>query len=1156
MQSISDSGETDDLKKKQQAKALMVDDDEENQAQTSLSLVAAGDDQMEAKEGEVMVPSSSTLSATEEAVALQSYFKQNPTLTAFVTFEYNESFARCIEDHAPYLSIAQPWLNHLLCIGLCCPRQLKFKGRCLHVERAPEPDQILWESIEVSSAWKTFKRCLTWLYLLLLFACVYAGFAAAAYLRVQYQNQQPAATSSGDLCSSILPRSYYYRDTANSSQVEVDYSSFTFARSPNEKDRISFDDQCDRVIKHSYHAIYTYGGRFEEPVVPYNTTACRISDDPSHLSANGGMTHLCPSYGAVQYCPCVAQDSTEICYSSGCYETAADTLSVHMNASSKSCIQFEAADIAKCFCRHQLDEDIKKLGMVGVLTAAAVVETAADDHCDDMTLYFSASTIALLLMVPLTMLSSYLIQKIVLANISGEYYSTLDEQNAAVAWRLCIASYVNFGLIPLIAFGRSSEAPTTALPLSLLSLPSHVEFDHEWYGTVGFYLVITFILSTFPPYLVASYFHYYCFRPWKIYYAQAYLVEQKSYRYALQSQVNKVLVDETSFDVPTRTGRYLSWVFVAMTYSAGLPALLVLAALAMVLLLRMDREFYCRFYRKQSKSSREGLGRWVASMLPFAAICKLAFSIFMLSDDSIISDQWPSVQNPQPISQGPYTSQGGGWTMQSYMHAVQHTIPSMIRRHDVVPPQLEFLLQHIFRANTFPLFVLLLAVLLTVVLREVWFLLPPALLSKALTKVVSLLCAFRRFQASENKKLLVHPYDLTFGGHRAAGDGSYDSSALRTQEAPLSGSYSKYLRHVADHPVTFYNTFCCCWSLICKPKAAEDPLSPDRPLPPSWELFQVDLSSPKGRPPLTAKMKTWPPKMQFDQGKGGFHMAGEQKSTFDLIAELHCNSYRIDRIPRYSGAGFALRKQLYSSIEEGFVRWKAEFERKNFIIGETRRQKARRAAEELQKVDKYLTERSDFKFGTRTNVKEEKRGLFQCFTKRKVAVETAPVDDDDNSSDSEDDFYAQQQRPQAAPPVATQQPVSSPVHSSKATDKKAVVPLQSIRPKSPNQTGGILSSIWSAKSGKEEVDKVGDNSATAAKGQSKNAKADGTAAAGKADGASDDSDEDESDDSDEDDDDSDEDDDDDSDEDESDDSDEDEEDDSDDSDSSSDSSDD
>jgi hypothetical protein len=303
-------------------------------------------------------------------------------------------------------------------------------------------------------------------------------------------------------------------------------------------------------------------------------------------------------------------------------------------------------------------------------------------------------------------------------------------------------------------------------------------------------------------------------------------------------------------------------------------------------------------------------------------------------------------------------------------------------------------------------------------------------------------------------------------------------------------------------------------------------------------------------------MKTWPPKMQFDQEKGGFHMAGEQKSTFDLIAELHCNSYRIDRIPRYSGAGFALRKQLYSSIEEEFVRWKAEFERKNFIIGETRRQKARRAAKELQKVDKYLTERSDFKFGTRTNLKEEKRGLFQCFTKRKVAVETAPVVDDDDSSDSEDDdFYAQQQRPQATNP-SPQQPASSPV-SSKVTDKKAVVPLQSIRPKSPNQTGGILSSIWSAKSGKEEVGKVGDDSAAAAKGQSKNAKADGTAAAGKAGGAIDGSDEDESDDSDDDEsDDSDDDESDDSDEDESADSDEDESNDTDDSDSSSDSSDD
>jgi len=546
----------------------------------------------------------------------------------------------------------------------------------------------------------------------------------------------------------------------------------------------------------------------------------------------------------------------------------------------------------------------------------------------------------------------------------GEYYSTLDEQHIAVAWRLCIASYINYGLIPLVAFGRSSETPTRFSDFYLFIGP-YAEFNREWYGTMGFYLVITFFLATFPPF-AANYFDYYYSRPWKIYYAQAYLVEQKNYRYPLQSQVNRVLVDEKSFDIPSRTGTYLSWVFIAMTFSAGLPVLLVLAALAMVLLLRMDRLFYCRFYKKQSSSSREGLGRWAASLLPYAVICKLAFSIFMLSSDNIISDQWPTVQNSH-ISQGQYSS--GGWSMQNYMHIVQHTIPSMI--DNLVPSQLKFLLHRVCRANTFPLFVIILLIVLTKMLGKVWFLLPPALLSKLLSKILSLLCAFRRFQASENKKLVVHPYDLTFG-HRG------NSAVLRTQEAPLSGGYSKYLRHSADRPITFYNTFCCCLSLIFKPKAIEDP-----ELPPNWELLQID--SPKG--PFTSKIKTWPQKMQFD-GQGDFHMAGDQKSTFDLIAERRCNTYKIDKTPKYSEAGCALRKLRFSSTVEEFVRWKEDFERKNFVIGETRQQKARRAAKELQEIDAYLAVRGDFKFGTKTNLKEEKRGLFQCFKKRRLKLES------------------------------------------------------------------------------------------------------------------------------------------------------------------------
>ena len=66
----------------------------------------------------------------------------------FVTFEYNESFARCLEDYTRFGSFP---------MSLFFPGKLRFKGRKLHVKRAPEPDQIIWENLEVGSLTLNFR---------------------------------------------------------------------------------------------------------------------------------------------------------------------------------------------------------------------------------------------------------------------------------------------------------------------------------------------------------------------------------------------------------------------------------------------------------------------------------------------------------------------------------------------------------------------------------------------------------------------------------------------------------------------------------------------------------------------------------------------------------------------------------------------------------------------------------------------------------------------------------------------------------------------------------------------------------------------------------------------------------------------------------------
>ena len=62
-----------------------------------------------------------------------------PGVCAFITFEYAESMARCVEDYQKYSTFP---------FNLCYPRKMKFHGRKLHVTQAPKPRDVVWENLE------------------------------------------------------------------------------------------------------------------------------------------------------------------------------------------------------------------------------------------------------------------------------------------------------------------------------------------------------------------------------------------------------------------------------------------------------------------------------------------------------------------------------------------------------------------------------------------------------------------------------------------------------------------------------------------------------------------------------------------------------------------------------------------------------------------------------------------------------------------------------------------------------------------------------------------------------------------------------------------------------------------------------------------------
>ena len=86
----------------------------------------------------------------------------------------------------------------------------------------------------------------------------------------------------------------------------------------------------------------------------------------------------------------------------------------------------------------------------------------------------------------------------------------------------------------------------------------------------------------------------------------------------MQNQLNYLEVGP-EFEVTEHTAQLLTFIFFAMTFSAGLPLLMPLCFLAFVVFFRVDKMLLCRFYRKPPFFGDSSL-RIVVNALPYAAI--------------------------------------------------------------------------------------------------------------------------------------------------------------------------------------------------------------------------------------------------------------------------------------------------------------------------------------------------------------------------------------------------------------------------------------------------------------------------------------------------------------------------------------------------------
>mmetsp|Transcript_20473 Transcript_20473/g.45552 ORF Transcript_20473/g.45552 Transcript_20473/m.45552 type:complete len:1419 (+) Transcript_20473:89-4345(+) len=820
-----------------------------------------------------------------------------PSMAVFICFEYNESMARCVEDYKYYAY--RPSCFY--------PKELRFKGRKLVVEKAIEPDEIIYENIEVGTVPKMLAKLLTYAKLVLVLLLSFTVLYVAATIREEYEAQLPVE----GLCGKVLPQLYA---TTSNYKNDTMLSRFELTRTPS-RIRAAADASCEAVIPDSFYAVYTDGGEYGDPVATFDAATC--------------STSVCPSVGDASYCPCLSADLIDGCKSASCSE----------DGGYGECLSFAAGDVARCYCTSVLERMLVANGVGGALSWLVSYLTGSPPdvtgECEDAKYWLGSSTAAVCVAAVIAAALNHAIKLIVLSGARAEHPGSTGERDEGIAWKIFLFSFLNMAGTCFVAFG-----------LSTVSASPYEDFQKGWFSTAGFYLVATFALTSLP-HIPRMYWRYSVSLPYKNFRAFKEVSTNNGDTYAAQHQLNKIQIDSKTFDVRVRTGQVLAWVFTAMTYSAGVPLMVPLAAFSLLMLFRNDKYYLLRFYKRPDEIGKE-LALWALRVLPYAAVVKVFASCFIFSSRDVMPFDWSAAQSSDS-------------TLETYFSNVES-----IKNDHYFPAFLSALEDRMLRPNTFPLFVVLLLMVAVRIARSVWGYLPPV----AIFRLIKICLCERWGYRASTKEGVIHPYDLTF----------HSGDPNRNQEAPLSGGYSKHLRHADDKPVTCFSSLCPCFCQSCY----QVPPITESELGARWEVLVVDR--------FEVKIKTWPQK--FELVDGSIKKSGEQKYTYDLICEQHCNSFELEAMPQYKMSGITLRKEPFVPIVPDYLAWKKRFETQLAHKAEVEAEKTQREitiqAEKIRTAELAMTELTTA--ATRAHKKEKqllhspKAGHAKLFAELDAAV--------------------------------------------------------------------------------------------------------------------------------------------------------------------------
>ncbi|GMI01404.1 hypothetical protein TrVE_jg10724 [Triparma verrucosa] len=630
----------------------------------------------------------------------------NECMAAFVTFENEDSFIRCLEDFGRY---SKRSLNPFTWLIPPQPDAIKFKGHYfLEVDVSPEPSNILWENLETTAVAGMIRKAITGT------VTVSMLLVSLALVIIVKQVKEDVEKAVPDLskCTTDLPAVY---GEGGAGAVDV---SFVWVEDfdqycPDGKSFIAVDGfagiTADSSAADVQAYISAYADTCQDPCIPETTdkvTCVGYTDNEDNadipyarirsvdaIDVDG--TNRGTDYVTYTDCPtadvddCASSDSnfagwkvdTETDYPSANFvwdDTSSlaceEDLDPSFDASTedlvnrKNCVQFQRQTMKGCFCLNAMLDSIEEFGILD--GAQKLVEDYGDICGTFAKQYLLAQTLVVGSAAMVSVINVFLTTTIK-GMAAFEQHKSLSAQTKAISSQIAITMFVNTALIIMIVHAAIEFQPLNAL--GMLN-GSAEDFNFNWYMNVGSAIILTMAINSVTVHIAPM---------------AAYLVVTPIKRFlagasATQRSFNKKF-EGPEFAISTRFPMVLNTLAVTLVFSSALPILLPIAFVACQLFYHVDKLLLLRFFKAPPAYDAK-LASGTVKLLPFIMIVHLAFAVWVYSNNETFQSE--CIPNVDALYE--YVQEGSA-------HDSMNVIPRLLKR------------------NVFPVFVIFLLLLALVV---------------------------------------------------------------------------------------------------------------------------------------------------------------------------------------------------------------------------------------------------------------------------------------------------------------------------------------------------------------------------------------------------------------------------------------------------------